>query len=116
MKRKRRKFSAQEKVRILRRYFLDLTSVSDLCDENRISPTLFYRWQKELFENAESAFEKQSGSERRNLEKKIDKLQEKITYKDGVIVSPFLPVVYQLVDQLLVGQDVQHTFESQNLW
>ena len=87
MKRKRRKFSAQEKVRILRRHFLDQVPVSDLCDENRISPTIFYRWQKEFFENGAAAFEKQSGSERRNLEKKIDKLQEKITYKDGVIAE-----------------------------
>ena len=58
-------------MRILRRHFLDQVPVSDLCDENRISPTLFYRWQKELFENAEAAFEKQSSSERKIEYEKI---------------------------------------------
>jgi len=87
MKRKRRKFTAQEKVGILRRHFLDHIPVSDLCDENGIAPTLFYRWQKELFENGESAFAKQTETERRNLEKKIGVLEEKIAYKDGVIAE-----------------------------
>ncbi len=87
MKRKRRNFTAKEKVRILRRHFLDHIAVSDLCDENSIGPTLFYRWQKEFFENGEAAFEKKSGTQRKNLEKKISKLEEKISYKDGVIAE-----------------------------
>jgi len=28
-----------------------------LCDELRLQPTVFYRWQKEFFENGASAFE-----------------------------------------------------------
>ena len=87
MKRKRRNFTAKEKVRILRRHFLDQIALSDLCDENSISPTLFYRWQKEFFENGEAAFERKTDTQRKNLEKKISKLEEKISYKDGVIAE-----------------------------
>src|SRR5712692_1634755 len=51
MNKSRRHFSAPEKVAILRRHLLDKTPVSDLCDEVGIAPNLFYRWQKEFFEN-----------------------------------------------------------------
>ena len=40
---KRRRFSAQEKVVILRRHLLDKVPVSDLCDEYRLNPNVFYR-------------------------------------------------------------------------
>jgi hypothetical protein len=36
---------------------LEKTPVSDLCDDLGIGPNLFYRWQKEFFENGHSAFE-----------------------------------------------------------
>ena len=47
----RRHFTPQEKVCILKRHLLEDTPVSDLCDEFGIAPNLFYRWQKEFFEN-----------------------------------------------------------------
>ena len=56
MTKKRRKFKSEEKVRILRRHQLDHVPVSNLCEEIGISPTIFYRWQKEIFENGAAAF------------------------------------------------------------
>ncbi len=38
---KRRKFSAEDKVRILRRHLVEKVPVSDLCDERGLHPTLF---------------------------------------------------------------------------
>ena len=32
--------------------------ISDLCDERGLQPTVFYRWQKEFFENGAAAFNK----------------------------------------------------------
>lgn len=51
MKNGRRKFSGDEKMVILRRHLVEKRPVSDVCDQAGINPTLFYRWQKELFEN-----------------------------------------------------------------
>ena len=51
----RRTFSASEKVTILRRHLLDKVPVSNLCDEHGLNPTVFYRWQKDLFENGSAA-------------------------------------------------------------
>lgn len=57
MKKLRKKFSAQEKVSIMRRHFPEKVSVSDLCDEYGVAPTVFYLWQKQFFENGAATFE-----------------------------------------------------------
>ncbi len=54
---KRRYFAPQEEMAILKRQLLDRVPVSDLCDEFAIAPNVFYRWQRELFENGHAAFE-----------------------------------------------------------
>lgn len=87
MSRKRRRFSSAEKVKILRRHLLDQVPVSKVCSEAEISPTIFYRWQKEFFENGAAAFDKKSGKREQKLEKKMSKLQEKISDKDEVIAE-----------------------------
>ena len=87
MTRKRRKFKSEDKVRILRRHLLDHIPVSDLCEEIGIGPAIFYRWQKEFFENGAAAFDSKSGQGKKKLEKEVSKLREKITYKDGVIAE-----------------------------
>jgi transposase-like protein len=45
MEEKRRKFSPEEKVRILHRHLVEKVALSDLCDEYGLNPTVFYRWQ-----------------------------------------------------------------------
>jgi transposase len=36
---------------------LEKEPISKLCDEVGLQPTVFYRWQKEFFENGAAAFE-----------------------------------------------------------
>jgi hypothetical protein len=57
----RRHFTGQEKVAILRRHLVEKVPVSDLCEEHRINPTLFYRWQKEWFEQGAVVFDAPKG-------------------------------------------------------
>jgi transposase len=87
MARKRRSFSAEDKVRILRRHLVDKVPVSDLCDEQGLHPTLFYKWQKEFFEHGGAAFERSNGSKERRMEKEIKGLRDKIAHKDEVIAE-----------------------------
>ncbi len=56
MPKKRKQYSPEEKVSILRRHLLDGVPVSDLCDAHRIHPNMFYKWQKVFFEQGTSAF------------------------------------------------------------
>ena len=56
MKKQRKHFTPEEKVAILRRHLVEGVPISDLCDELGLQPTVFYRWQKEFFENGAAAF------------------------------------------------------------
>ena len=84
---KRRKFSGEDKVRILKRHLVDKVPVSDLCDEQGLHPTLFYKWQKEFFENGASVFERKDDVKSRQLEKKNAALKTKLTHRDEVIAE-----------------------------
>ena len=87
MARQRRRFSAQEKLAILRRHLLERVPVSDLCDEFQFSPTACYRWQKEFFENGAAAFEHGGNAALRDLQAQVLGLQAKLARKDQVIAE-----------------------------
>ena len=84
---KRRNFSAEVKVRILRRHLVDNVPVSDLCDEYGLHPTIFYRWQKMFFENGATAFENRENSKNKKLIKENETLKKRIAHKDEVIAE-----------------------------
>ena len=84
----RRKFTAREKVRILRLHLLEQKPISDICDEHDLNPTVFYRWQKQFFEHGAAAFERNGrGSADRKVEKEVARLKAKLAYKDEVIAE-----------------------------
>ena len=89
MNSERRHLSSQEKVAALKRHLLENVPVSTLCDELGIAPTLFYRWQKELFENCHVVFE--NGRKAKAAEDvkdiKIQQLQAKLTRKNEVMAE-----------------------------
>ena len=84
---KRKQYSPQEKVSILPRHLADQVLVSDLCEQYGIHPTLFYRWQKEFFENGSAAFERQQISQHRHMEQKGDRLEAKLIKKNEVLAE-----------------------------
>ena len=59
MRKERKHFTPRGKSSHLRRHLLDKVPVSKLCEELGLRPTVFYRWQKELFENGAAAFQSQ---------------------------------------------------------
>jgi transposase len=64
MRKPRKNYTPVEKVAILRRHLIDRVPVSDLCDEHQLSPTLFYTWQKQFFENGHASFERKNAAPR----------------------------------------------------
>ena len=87
-KKKRRVFSAEQKVVIVKRHLIDKVPVSDLCEEYRIQPTLFYQWQKALFENGMAAFERKGRTKpSTSQQRKIARLEEKLATKNEVIAE-----------------------------
>ena len=84
--RERRQFSGEEKVKILRLHLLEGKPVSDVCEQHKIHPTLFYQWQRTFFENGSKAFEG-TGSPKAEtkFEKQIEALETKLQRKHEVL-------------------------------
>jgi transposase len=91
MANKRRKFSSEEKVKLLRLHLVEKVPVSDICDQHGLNPNVFYRWQQQFFENGSAAFEKtgkgRNDSQSKKLLQKVAKLQAKLANKDEVIAE-----------------------------
>ena len=57
VKRERKQCTGEEKVAILRKHLLEGMPVSDVCEDHGLRPTVFYRWQKQFFEQGAVVFE-----------------------------------------------------------
>src|SRR6266436_2452024 len=78
MKKHRKHYTPEEKVAILRRHLLEQVPISELCDKQGFQPTLFYRWQKEFFENGAAAFQPKAGPNHSAEQERIAYLEKKI--------------------------------------
>jgi transposase-like protein len=56
----RNTYSPEEKAAIVRRHLIDKVSVPQLCQELHLGPAVFYRWLKQLFDNAHVALGRKS--------------------------------------------------------
>lgn len=87
-KRTRRNHSAEQKATLLKRHLVEKVPISDICNENAIQPSLFYYWQRQLFENAGTTLgttSKRAPSREKELEAKVAQLEAKLARKDAVI-------------------------------
>src|SRR6516225_5843462 len=87
MKKHRKHYSPEEKVATLRRHLVEKESISKLCDELGLQPTVFYRWQKEFFENGTAAFEQKGRPNHSADQERIAHLEKRIQTKDEVLAE-----------------------------
>ena len=87
MKKQRKHYTPEEKVAILRRHLVEGVPISDLCDELGLQPTVFYRWQKEFFENGAAAFQRRGRTNHQAEDERIAYLERKIQTKDEVLAE-----------------------------
>ena len=87
MKKPRKHYTPDEKVAILRRHLLEKEPISKLSDELGLQPTVFYRWQKEFFENGTAAFEQKARPSHSADRERIAYLEKKIQTKDEVLAE-----------------------------
>ena len=71
----------------LRRHLLENEPISKLCDELGLQPTVFYRWQKEFFENGAAAFEQNARPNHSADQERIAYREKKIQTKDEVLAE-----------------------------
>ena len=87
MAKQRKHYTAEEKVSILRRHLLEHVPVSKLCDELGLQPTVFYRWQKEFFENGGAAFRRQSLANKGPEQQRIAVLEQKLQRRNEILAE-----------------------------
>jgi transposase len=85
--RQRRVFTPELKTTVVREHLLGGKPISEVCEQHSITPTMFYQWQKQLFENGAAAF-----ADRRPRPQvpgqdaaKVARLETKLQQKDAVI-------------------------------
>ena len=85
MTKKRKQYSTDEKMAALRQHLLEKQPVSDVCDMYGLQPTVFYRWQKQLFERGGEALRSSRDTETTSLRRQITQLEKKLIQKDHVL-------------------------------
>ena len=86
---------AEEKLAILKRHLIERISVADICDQEQIAPSAFYRWQQELFDHGASCFNQGKQRQARTqeqtkiaeLEHQIQAHERKLSEKNEVIAE-----------------------------
>ena len=83
----KRHFTPQQKVAILREHLIDRTSVADVCDKHKLRPTVFYRWQKQFFEQGAAAFTSKRSKDAAlaKLNQQVSQLNDKLQTKNEVL-------------------------------
>ena len=66
---------------------LEQEPVSKLCDELGLQATVFYRRQKEFFENRAAAFQTKARASGQAEQERIECLEKKIQRKDEVLAE-----------------------------
>lgn len=87
VKRERRNWSTEEKTRLLRRHLIERVPISKICEESSLAPSLFHRWQEQLFLNASLALEGKRNPEKGKDQQRIEKLEQRIRQKDEVLAE-----------------------------
>ena len=85
----RRRFTGAEKLAILHQHLVERLPLSEVCQKHSISPTLFYFWQKKLFEEGASVFESKAESARQQEAEaqKTAAIEAKLARKDEVLAE-----------------------------
>ena len=83
----RRRFGAEKKAQIVRRHLADKVPVSDLADDFGVQPSQIHTWVKQVLDQAEKAFERANGPQRKEAGNvaRITQLEKKLTTKNEVI-------------------------------
>jgi len=85
---KRKRYTAEEKVRILREVLEEGKPISQVAEHYGLHPNNIFTWRKQLFEGGVQIFQiKRTDISVKAEERKIAALEEKLKQKDEVIAE-----------------------------
>jgi len=82
---KRKRYSPENKVAMLREHFEKNISVADICEKYRLHPNQFYLWKKELFEKAVEIFSAKRTHQKKDIT--ADELKKIIKDRNEIIAE-----------------------------
>ena len=85
---RRKRYTADEKMKILREVLENGKSISQTAEEYRVHPNNVMKWRKQLIEGGAQTFQiKRADIGGKAEERKVTALEEKIKQKDEVIAE-----------------------------
>jgi len=85
---KRKRYTAEEKAKILREVLEDGRTVSEVAEKYELHPNCIFKWRKQLLEEGKQTFQvKRPDISKKAAERKIVALEEKLKQKDEVIAE-----------------------------
>jgi len=85
---KRKRYTAEEKVKILREVLEDGKPISQVAESYGLHPNNIFNWRKQLFENGLQTFQiRRTDISNKAEERVISRLEEKIKHKDEIIAE-----------------------------
>ena len=103
MGRTRRKFSSEEKLKMVMAVIQDGKAVSDVAQENKVHPNMILNWKKEFLENAAMIFDRHRPDiTEKAQQRKIEELETKLKKKDEVIAE--IAEENMMIKKLLVAR------------
>lgn len=90
-----RRYTAEDKAKIVRQHLVEKVPISDICDEHQIRPSVVYSWIKQVMENLNVLFDggvrssqpSPSSREVDALKAKLSKQEAALAKKDSVIAE-----------------------------
>jgi len=85
---KRKRYTSEEKMKILREVIEDGKSISSVAESYGVHPNQVMNWRKQLFESGHQIFQiKRTDISEKAVEKQTKFLEEKLRHKDNVIAE-----------------------------
>jgi transposase len=85
---KRKRYTAEEKIQILREVLEEGKSISSVADKYGLHPNNIFNWRKQLFEGGSRLFAiKRSDISTKAEERKVTALEGRLRQKDEVIAE-----------------------------
>jgi len=82
----RKRYTPEEKTKIIREVVEDGKPVSEVADKYELHPNCIFKWRKQLLEEGKQTFQiKRPDISRKAEQRKIAMLEEKLKQKDEVI-------------------------------
>ena len=82
---KKKRWTVEEKAKVVRRYLKDHVGLADLAEETGTSPGLILQWAKQALEGLEQTFSKETHRQRKVLHREILEKEDRIRKLESVV-------------------------------